>query len=125
MAVCVAGSMNETSRTYASSEPPKNYTNSIRRCTTNPITRAQTHSDDPAWCFLLATQYPFCPDDAGLGVYRAVDDIDAEDVAAVGIRVLVPHSNDDVLPRMSAGCEEGGGEHTSPFSITRTGITHS
>ena len=56
------------------------------------------HLDYPCWCLLLAPQYPFCPDDARLWVDGAVHDVYAEDMAAVGIGVLVPHADDDMGP---------------------------
>ena len=59
------------------------------------------HLDYPCWCLLLAPQYPLRPDDARLRVDGAVNDVDAHDMAAVRIWVLVPHADNDVVPWVS------------------------
>ena len=79
------------------------------------------HLDYPCWCLLLAPQYPLRPDDTRLRVDGAVHDVDAEYMAAVWVRVLVPHADDDVGPWMAADVRgmrgrrctsrRGGGSH--------------
>jgi hypothetical protein len=97
--VCVDGSTKEISRTNASSEPPKSYARaSVRRETIPRMERQQTYLHDPHWCPLLATEHPLCPNDAGGGVHRAVEDIHGHNMRTVRIRVLMPHPDDDMCP---------------------------
>lgn len=60
------------------------------------------HLHYPCGRFLLAPQYPFCPNNTGAWVNGAVHDVDGDYVGAVLIGVFVPHPDDDVRPWVTA-----------------------
>lgn len=60
--------------------------------------RREAYFYDPCRGPLLATKHSLCPDDTRGGVHRAVDDIHGHDMRTMGIRVLMPHSDDDMRP---------------------------
>lgn len=95
--VCDDGSTKEISRTNASSEPPKSYATASVRIIPR-MERQETCLYDPCRGSLLASKHPLCPDDTGGGVHRAVEDVHSHNMRTMGIRILVPHPDDDVRP---------------------------
>lgn len=65
VAVCVAGSTNDISRTNASSDPPKNCHSMSAEDGTNDGDRL-TYLDDPYRRLLFAPKYTLCADNARL-----------------------------------------------------------
>lgn len=61
----------------------------------------ESYLDNPYWCFLFASQYTFSSDDATCWVHGAVQHVDGNNMRAVGIGVLMPHSDYYVRPWMT------------------------
>ena len=122
VAVCVAGSMNDTSRTNASSDPPNSCCgregrNSVRR---TRLTRWHkgAYLDYPHRCLLFAPQYPFRTDYTSIWVHGAVHNVDGHYVTAVLVGVLMPHPDDDVGPGVTARAHIVGGRKKHGLTST-------
>ena len=91
VAFCVAGSMNDISRTNASSEPPKSCKQML---SINPMhSKKDTYFDYPCWRFLCALEHALSANDSSFWINSPVKDVNGLNVCAVWIGVFMPHSD--------------------------------